>query len=500
MGVGHVMRCLTLSDRLRERGGETRFVCRTQDGHLNDLLRSREIPVAELPVPGGYSGTSRMEDYQAWLGVTQEVDASQTIEALGHAKADWLVVDHYGLDATWERQIRPHVSRLMAISDFEGRTHDCDVLLDQNYSDRGSDRYGDQVSKGCRRLLGPHYALLRSEFVTCRPSSGDHEGRVRRLFLFFGGTDQDNVTGRAMKALADPDFAELEIDVVVGANNAWASELEADAATRPGATIHRSVTQMADLMSRADLAIGAGGGTTWERLCLGVPSIVVSIAENQVPACRALARDGMIQYLGDQSNVTASAIGDAVRRCIAAPDELIDASARGRALVDGLGAGRVVESLDSTPVSALRLRPAESRDASLYFSWVNDPEARRQSLNSKPIDWQRHSVWFSSRLASAECRLLLMEAGELPVGQIRFDRVGAETTVDYSIDPAFRGRGWAQRLLALGIEQIRGGPATVLRAEVKEGNPASIAAFMASGFDESHADRIDGTRVFRMQL
>jgi len=493
------MRCLTLADRLHDRGADIRFVCREQDGNLNNLLRDRKMPVAVLPAPKRVSEAVGANDYGAWLGVAQEVDAIQTIEALEDARPDWLVVDHYGLDAAWERLLRPHVSEVMVVSDFEGRVHDCDVLLDQNFSNRGRDRYGGQTPEGCRLLLGPRYALLRPEFARDRRSAKVHNGQVHRVFVFFGGTDQGNVTGRALKALSTPEFAELEVDVVVGANNEHGQELRASAAARPRTRLHGPMTQMADLMAGADLAIGAGGGTTWERLCLGVPSIVVSIAANQVPACEALAESGLIHYLGTDSDVGASEICLGIRQCIANPAELAAASARGGATVDGLGAVRVTEVLDPTPVSRLRLRHAKIRDASLYFSWVNDPEVRRQSLNSEPIDWRRHSAWFSARLESGENRLFLMEAGELPVGQIRFDRDGAETTIDYSIDPAFRGRGWARHMLSLGMELIRRGPATVLRAEVKEGNAASIAVFTGLGFSESRKAGNDGIRVFRMK-
>lgn len=492
------MRCMTLAELLRERGTEASFVCRAHHGNLIELLRNRGFSVAILPAPAHATDRADDEDYAAWLGVSQAEDADQTTAALEGNRPDWLVADHYSLDAAWEKSMRPNASRILVIDDLPNRVHDCDVLLNQNYSSRGPERYAGRIPDGCRLLLGPRYALLRPEFARHAGPVAPSARIVRRIFVFLGGTDQGDVTGLALDALSDAEFAALEVDVVVGANNPHRESLKAKASKRPDTRLHEPATKLAELMVDADVAIGAGGGTTWERLCLGVPSLVASIAANQVPACEALSDDRMIRYLGADTNLTAAAIGAALRALIESPGALTELAERGRQAVDGHGARRVAEFLDPTLPARLQLRPAADRDSHLYLGWVNDAEVRRQSLRSEPIPWARHRDWFAGKLASAQSRLYVMEARELPVGQIRFDRDGVETRIDYSIDPLFRGRGWAVRLVELGLHEMNRDPATTFRADVKESNPASRTVFAKLGFAESGSRSGDGVRVFRL--
>ncbi|MEX6780098.1 UDP-2,4-diacetamido-2,4,6-trideoxy-beta-L-altropyranose hydrolase, partial [Limnospira fusiformis] len=199
IGSGHLIRCRTLAEELRRRGAEVRFICREHRGNLIHLLSQAAFPVTVLPPPPQSSGEME-ENYQAWLGVSAETDAQETLLALGGESADWLVVDHYGLDAVWERQLRPQVKQILVIDDLANRPHDCDVLLDQNYSQLGEQRYQGWVPHSCRLLLGPRYGLLRPEYPLYRQALSPHRGQVRRVLVFFGGTDSQNMTGKALEA------------------------------------------------------------------------------------------------------------------------------------------------------------------------------------------------------------------------------------------------------------------------------------------------------------
>lgn len=492
--MGHVMRCVALAERLRQRDIAVRFICRRLEGHLEPLLRDRGHDVAMLPAPRAATATAADGDYAAWLGVPQDVDAEETSAALPGTRPVWLVVDHYALDSDWEHAMRPRVGRILAIDDLAGRPHACDALLDQNFSLEGERRHAATVPADCRLMLGPRHALLRPEFAQLRRAARERTG-VRRLFVFFGGTDPCDMTGRTLDALSSGEFAGLELDLVIGANYGRRRDLEARARARPGTRVHAATSLVAGLMREADLAIGAGGGTTWERMCLGLPTILVSIAENQEAACRDLAAAGLARYLGSDREAGVEVLRKALRASIASPEALFTQAAEGQAVVDGLGAARAAEVMFPTPTGALRLRPARADDAHSFFAWVNDPEVRRQSLDSGPIAWSQHRAWFSARLESAACRLFVLEAGDLPVGQVRFDHERGETRVDYSVDPLFRGRGWAVPLMRLGMRETAGLWDDPLRAEVKEGNVASCAVFRKLGFEESPG--ATGLRMFR---
>lgn len=343
MGIGHLMRCLTLAEVLRERGAQIRFICREHPGNLMALLQKKAMPVMMLPAPALNDVIG--EDYAAWLGVAQIEDAAETIEALNGERPDWLVVDHYGLDVEWEQRLRPYTSRLMVIDDLANRQHGCDVLLDQNYSAEGVRRYAALVPETCKLLVGPRYALLRPEYATFHKALRVRDGQVRGVLVFFGGTDPQNMTGMALEALSHTDLAHLDVDVVVGASNPHRESIGQQVLHRPFTTLHEPRPHLADLMVKADLALGAGGTTSSERLCLGLPTLVVCIAENQVPSSVALYQAGFINYLSIYDKVTATSFFHGIVNMIENPRKLIEMSLRGQALVDGFGVNIVSETL-----------------------------------------------------------------------------------------------------------------------------------------------------------
>ncbi len=497
MGIGHMMRCLTLAASLRERGLEILFVCRDHPGNMADFLRQRSYDVMLLPRSGSAHDPAVDADYGNWLGATQAQDAEQTIRALGGAQLEWLVVDHYGLDAEWEGRLRAHAKNLLVIDDLANRQHDCDILVDQNFSTSTQDRYRGLIPADCRSLYGPHFAMLGPEYRQKRTSSRQRGDKVLRILIFFGGSDPLNLTGMAIDALSVPEFQNLEVDVVVGVNNPHRQSLEKLASSRSHTQLHGPQGHLADLMAEADLSIGAGGVTTWERMCVGLPSIVVSVAENQVPACQSLAEAGLIAYAGHYSAVGVPDLIAAVRRVIDQPDTLAEMSSRGQRTIDGWGAQRIVESMQPTAKDSLRVRPANPDDMYQFFLWANDPDVRAQSILGQPISFESHQKWFAGRLCSPDSHLFVMQAGDLPVGQIRFDREGNEERIDYSIDKYFRGRGWASRLVALGMSQVPPRAEIVFRAEVKDSNSRSHTVFSKLGFAALPSEHINGISVFR---
>ncbi len=385
------MRCLALAEVLAVRGSQPLFLCRDHEGHLIANIRARTWPVEVLPAPDP-SLDPGSDPYAAWRGVPVLVDAEQTLEALNGCKPEWLVVDHYGLDVGWEARVRPHVGRLLSIDDLE-RPHESDVLLDQNYAPARSDRYGSCVPAGGRTLLGPRYALLDAQYRAHREGQSPRPGRVNRVLIYFGGVDASNMTGQALTALSSPNLASLEVDVVIGVNHPVREAVWEQATARPRTRVFGPRPHLADVMATADLAIGAGGVTTWERMCLGLPSLVISHVDNQRRACEALAADGLIDYLGDYNSVSSQQIGDAVSSLRGDTTRLLDLSSRGQRLVDGRGAPRVVDVMVGRDGSALlrtrqTLHAADARPAGFgpfVFAWIDrcDP-ARVLALRNQP--------------------------------------------------------------------------------------------------------------------
>lgn len=356
MGLGHLTRCRTLAKGLQEQGACVHFVCRAHPGHQIQMLEAEGCSVSSLPKAPEQTATDG--DYVAWLGVSQERDADETSAALNelmksskNSQWDWLVVDHYGLDKVWEWRMRSVAKQILVIDDLANREHDCDVLLDQNFSRQPEERYAKLLPKHTQALLGPDFALLHPQYAMtrqtldrCHADSGC-VNPVRRVLVFFGGTDPENLTGRCLEALSDPKLSEIVVDIVVGANNPHEEALRRQAAARGATHLHEPRPHLADLMAEADLAIGAGGTTTWERCCLGLPSMVISIAENQQPACDALATANIIDYLGHYEDVRAADITRGISRLVNDPVKRQKLAKSSSTLVDGLGIQRVVNAV-----------------------------------------------------------------------------------------------------------------------------------------------------------
>jgi len=466
IGTGHVMRCLALAQELRNNGARVVFVCREHLGNMFGLIESKGFELVRLgPVPDDdlkngekihpEKNLSQLA-HSEWLRADQDTDARQTINALQKdAPWDWLIVDHYALDHRWESSMRQMAEKIMVIDDLADRSHDCDLLLDQNYFQQPGKRYKGLLPEQSQALLGPKYALLRPEFKQARQFSRMRGNGIGRILVYFGGNDPANLTGMALEALGCPELSHLLVELVAGPNNQYLDLLKKQAQNRPGTRLHIQPKSFTELMLRSDLCIGAGGTTTWERLCLGLPGIVITVAENQEAFTAELNKAGYLTWLGRKEDVTVSAIREALLKKVLAYIEEKTATDMPR-LVDGFGALRIAERLMPSPEGALSLRKAEMDDLDLFFFWANDPETRKNAFHQEPIIWDNHQNWFTAKLKSADTFIWVMQTAHgLPVGQIRFDIQNDTADIDYSLDPIVRGRGWAKKLLTLGLSKFK---------------------------------------------
>lgn len=299
IGSGHIMRCLTLADSYRKKGHKVRFICRDLPGNMVSLVERQGYDVSILPMT---TESSNLTGYEKWLTVSQIQDAKETIVLLQKiGRTDRLVVDSYAIDFVWEKMLRPLVGEIMVIDDLANRQHDCDILLDQNfYLDKDS-RYNNLVPPHCQLLLGPQHALLRDEFFHVKGKNRRRDGRLQNILVFYGGADATCETIKAIQALscmqAEGVLYGVEITVVVGASNVRKHEIKRLCQQEHFKYLCQ-VSNMAELMSKADLMLGAGGTITWERCFLGLPAIVTAVAENQFKICEDCSKENLIYYIG----------------------------------------------------------------------------------------------------------------------------------------------------------------------------------------------------------
>lgn len=337
IGSGHVMRCLTLADSLRsECAAGVQFVCRDLPGNMANVIEQRGYPVRLLPAPDG--------SVDSWLAVSQQRDAAETSQHLSMAP-DWLIVDHYAIDSQWERLLRPYCRRLMVIDDLADRPHDCDVLLDHNWLPDLAQRYQELVPPAARCLLGPEYLLLPESIWQAAAKAVPREGQVRRLLLFMGGADPLNLTATALKALRG--FARLDwrIDVVVGHSNSLRQRIAEMCDADSHCRFHCQTPYMLQLISEADMAIGAGGISAWERCMLGLPTLAVCAADNQRAGLQMLAAHDCIELLGEPDAASVEQIATRLRYLLDHPARLAELSRNGLAAFAGqrgLGGPRMV--------------------------------------------------------------------------------------------------------------------------------------------------------------
>lgn len=345
IGTGHVMRCLTLADALAAAGAECHVICRDLPGNLAAQVRERGHTCHLLPAPDTREDDSATA-HSSWLGVTRAQDAQDCYPILADLCPDWLIVDHYALDAGWETAMRSVVGKVMVIDDLADRQHDCDLLLDQNLG-RASQDYDGLLPEPCDRLIGPRYAILRPEFAKLRANSlarREHHP-LKRVLVTMGGVDKGNATERVLNALDAASLPnDVRITVVMGPKAPWLNQVRVRAdRMRLTTEVKVAVCDMARMMAESDLAIGAGGTTAWERCALGLPSITLVLAKNQEVVAEMLQRAGAALSCRNVNELVGILNSEVFQ------DDLIGALARmsrhAAAVTDGKGATRVVQQL-----------------------------------------------------------------------------------------------------------------------------------------------------------
>lgn len=347
MGIGHFMRCLTLAKALRQKGvGYIRFLCRYLPPHLHQILIDSAFDIRFLKERNQFNVKSNLY-HSDWLGVCQVTDAEEVCSLLSDRYWHWIIVDHYAIDKTWHSYVKPLCARLMVIDDLADREHLCDLLLDQTLG-RESDTYKQLVPLSCSTLLGSQYSLLRPEFCHHRHLSFKRRTFpvLKRLLITMGGMDSKNSTDMILKALEKSGLpSELEVIIVMGAGSPSLEKIvESARCSRFQENVIVNADNMAELMSSCDLVIGAAGATSWERCCLGVPSVMVVLAENQKGVAESLSSLNAAIFI-DGIDKIVSDLGGIVEHLMRHPDVLRDMSYAAREVTDGKGADKVVEFL-----------------------------------------------------------------------------------------------------------------------------------------------------------
>lgn len=473
------MRCLSLAEALPVPASEVLFLCRPHEGNSIRAIQTRGFAVHEM---------SRSNANQSdWLGVHWTEEARETIASLHNHLPAWLIVDHYGWHRLIERPLMKKVSRLLILDDLANRSHDCDVLLDQNLG-RQAGHYQALIPKYATSLVGVQYALLRRDFIASRERALHKRSATNALgciLLSLGGSDPRDYTSQVLGTLAGiPQLKMVKVLTVIGSAYPYLERLRQQI---DGMNLTRTspvellvnIDDMPEKMLEADLAIGAGGSTAWERCALGLPSVSIQIADNQAVVLQGLHIAGASVVINDPSKIPAEL-----------PSILIDfldpvfrhaVSLKASALVDGMGCDRVVGEMQKRTHC---LRPLRRDDLDWLLDWRNHPKIRHQMLNQHKIQHQEHLDWFERTINEGSRTLLVYELGGTPMGYVNFSPVNeiGECEWGFYTNPvAPRGTGMAMGRLALyhAFDVLN---ATVLIGDVISSNQGSIDYHQRLGF------------------
>lgn len=476
IGSGHLRRCLTLARALREQDAEISFVCRNQSGSLHSEIVEAGFALHLLSEPP----PTDTDGYAAWLGVNEDEDVRETLSVIGESGCDTLVVDHYALGAEWHGVARRLARRIVVIDDLVSRELDCDVVI--NTAPGSPGRYDMLVRDGAQKLLGPQYAFIGPSFTSRMKSLPDRSRTISAILITFGGFDNDNMAGAAIDGVRAALGVSVTIHVVLASQAPHLAMLRARAADDPQLYLHVDTKEMAGLMADSDLAIGAAGTTSWERACLGLPSLISVAAENQRATAIALAESGCAMVLPEDG-----LLRDTIRQAVATlsdnPGVRRLMSAAAMRTVDGRGIRRITDNLAPR---RLHLRRATEMDSENLWRWRNAEHVRAMSISSDPIDKDNHDIWFATRLADKNCIFLIGRRQEIDIGMVRYDIENGIARISIHLaDNAPTGAGLGSFLLNEADAWLAANrlDVTAVHADVLPQNSASLALFRSASYE-----------------
>jgi UDP-2,4-diacetamido-2,4,6-trideoxy-beta-L-altropyranose hydrolase len=472
------MRCLALAQAWQDAGGRALFAMAEATTAIRAKLSAESCEVVTI---------------SSSIGTLN--DAAETIAVGKDREAEWIVVDGYNFTDDYQCALKESGFKLLVLDDYgQARHYYADLVLNQNVS--ASESMYASRNPDTEALLGPHYCLLRREFSAWRDWKRKVSQAGRRVLVTMGGSDPENVTTRIVDALALLTLEDLEGIVVVGGSSPH-SELE-ERSRFPldklnKIIVRRDVTNMAELMAWADVAISSAGTTCWELCLLSLPAILVDVAANQTALAQELSRRHCAIHLGRPEDFTPVQLASQLESLLNSWETRDALSVRCRELVDGKGAQRVVSAMRS----AIRLRPMRENDSRLLWEWANDPQVRAAAFSQGPIPWEEHRVWFASKMRDPDCRILVAEDSQgRPVGQFRVDwRTDQDGEIDVSVSSECRGEGYGAVLIDFGVSSAFKEKGERLHAIVKEENQASRRSFEQAGFTALGEERVHGERA-----
>ena len=504
IGSGHVMRCLAIAEILQKNGANVQFITRKHKGHLISNIISKGFDVFELE---SYTA-SNFDDklyHSNWLGSTQKQDATDCLNIINENKVDWLIVDHYGIDEDWQKCLKSSCQKLMVIDDLADRKHQCDMLLDQTFGRQKKD-YKGLVPDNCELIVGSEYALLRPEFKKWRQYSLDRRKNptFKELLINLGGIDSQNITEQVLEILSKCNLPKnINITIVMGASAPHLKAVKLKASSLPYKTDFKiNVSNMAEIMANSDIAIGASGSSTWERCCLGLPSIQIVIADNQVFLAEVLAKNNIIKLTKDNLEIKELLESSA--------NWMGDLSFSSKNICKGLGVYKVFNKLanykirfnEFEEVNLINYVNLSIEDKLLVLKMRNHVKVKSFMYNDNNITESSHLNFIDSLEDCSDKRYFLIKLHQKVIGAINFHKINLNNSVEFGLytNPFIQLKGAGKILdgiatqfafFELGVYRIK--------LEVLVENIRALNFYYACGYKLIQTKKFNNKDIFCME-
>lgn len=482
-GIGHIIRCLSLSQAYHRAGGRVTFLSYCENKRLQEKILGEGF----VFMPAGASPSGN-EDIGK---IKKHVKNQHHIKE----RVPWVVIDGYHFLSGYHQCLREAGFRTLVIDDTAHlENYQADILLNQNI---GAEDIKYKTGGNTILLLGTRYALLGTHYIDFKNQAHPIEDEARNILVTFGGSDTPNVTLKVIQSLDSLAQKELQVKVIIGPTNRHRPSVERELSRASfDSQVLYAVDNMPELMTWADLAITAGGSTCWELAFMGLPSIIIATAENQRRTGEGLNDKGAALYLGDAIRLGRGTLSEAIKELIADKIKRHSFSLRGRELVDGWGSKRLVrliQFLENKEVETCLRRVAEGDSENIY-KLANDPEVRQNSFSLASIPWDGHRRWFQEKMKAKDSLVFVLDVAGIFAGQIRYEKEEDAASVHFSLTAPFRGRGLGGRMIENTYKEAgRLLDVKFVRGYVKKGNVPSIRSFINSGFKEKGAEEIKGS-------
>jgi UDP-2,4-diacetamido-2,4,6-trideoxy-beta-L-altropyranose hydrolase len=467
VGTGHVMRCLALAQAWKRAGGAVTFLGQEGLAGIEERIRGEGISLRTLPNCGS--------------------SADAFVESALSADAQYAVLDGYGFGESQQSRLSEAGVRVLMVDDYgHAAAYPARWILNPNAHATAEMYTGTKA----RLLLGSSYALIRDEFLPWVRWKRLISDRCRKILITIGGSDPDNVSEKILRSIQFLECKDLEVLLVVGGASPHLQDVQAASERSPvPVKIVHSVRDMPARMAWADVAISGAGGTSHELCYMGLPALLLVIAENQRRNAERLAQMGVAVNGGTSREFHPELFASQLQALIESAEARTAMSQGARDLVDGLGSERVRAALLDRE---LKLRFVRESDCRFLFDWAVDLVARAASFHSQPISWEDHTHWFRERLQDPHSVLYIGESAEdEPVGLVRFHVNEDRAVVSVNVAPTFRSKGWGRELITLATRMlVRARSVSRVEAFIRPDNQASIQLFGACGFQLYGKERV----------